>query len=201
MYVVVSDDRSVFFFIGGPLCGFLRATLYPAQVPGSTKLYLLLSIWCPGRLEWPFSFCCSEQLTRRCLLSLTLFSTCLCNSALETKEVVWISIYGQRLIPKRMSGFSSLHVNSELWKGDLSCWWVVICPAWSRKHKFGSWCQWDPQRVQNDCVGGRTLLLSLTSLQQWKNAQRKAVLPCLCWSCWGSTWPLFFSQVFWSSSK
>lgn len=41
MYVEIPDGSSVFFFPGGSLCGFLRATLYPAQVSGGTKLYLL----------------------------------------------------------------------------------------------------------------------------------------------------------------
>lgn len=69
--------------------------------------------------SWLVDICCHSHCW------LIKFSTCLCNSALETKEVVRISIYGQRLIPKRMSGFSSLYVNSELWRGDLSSWWVV----------------------------------------------------------------------------
>lgn len=52
--VVISDGRSVLFSIGGPLCGFLRTALYPAQVPGGTKLYLLPSVWVPLRLLFFF---------------------------------------------------------------------------------------------------------------------------------------------------
>lgn len=48
---MISDGSSVFFSIGGPLCGFLCTALYPAQVPGRTKLYLLPDGWSPVGLE------------------------------------------------------------------------------------------------------------------------------------------------------
>lgn len=51
LYAVVSDDKCVVFSIGGPFRGFLRMALYPAQVPGGTKLYLLPSVWVSARLK------------------------------------------------------------------------------------------------------------------------------------------------------
>lgn len=116
MNIVISADRSVCFLIGGPLCGFLCTALYPAQVPGRTKLYLLLDGWSPVGLESPFFSYCHVLLRAadsfRLLPSVTLLINqvliCLCCSALGTKKVVSVSVCGQRLISERLSCFPSL---------------------------------------------------------------------------------------------
>lgn len=51
-------------FPGGPLCGFLCAALYPAQVSGGTKLYLLSwAVLDSSDLFVSVPMFCSEQLT------------------------------------------------------------------------------------------------------------------------------------------
>lgn len=64
MYVEITDGNSVFFFPGGPLCGFLCEALYPAQVSGGTKLYLLSwALLDSSDLFLSVPMFCSEQLT------------------------------------------------------------------------------------------------------------------------------------------
>lgn len=64
LYVEIPDGNSVFFFPGGPLCRFLRAALYPAEVSGGTKLYLLpWALLDSSDLFLSVPIFCPEQLT------------------------------------------------------------------------------------------------------------------------------------------